>query len=121
MPLPAKSAKPLIAGILILFAAAVNMIIGGSLVTGAGILGSMIGGIPGAGFITDLLVMMGAICLIMGIIQLIGAITAIQRKLWGLSLVAAIIALISFGPYFLSSIFGLIAIILLAMSKNEFR
>lgn len=52
---------------------------------------------------------------ILGIVALIGGICAIRRKSWGMSLAGAIAA---FLP---SSILGILAIIFIALSKNEFK
>jgi hypothetical protein len=56
-----------------------------------------------------------AICsAVLGILSLIGGIFALKRKLWGLALAGSIASIIS------SSILGILAIIFLAMSKDEF-
>jgi hypothetical protein len=50
-----------------------------------------------------------------GVLSLIGGVYALQRKNWGLALVGAIM---SFFPY---CILGLVAVVLIAISKDEFK
>ena len=57
---------------------------------------------------------LGIPIIVLGIIAIVGGIYAIKRRLWGLALVGAIIAL---AP---SSILGILAIIFVAISKKEF-
>jgi len=56
----------------------------------------------------------GVPVLVLGIIAVVGGVSAIRRKSFGLSLAGAICAL----P---SSIFGILAIIFVALSKGEFE
>jgi hypothetical protein len=58
----------------------------------------------------------GAIFIILGIVAIVGGTFAIQRRIWGLALAGAICALIV-PPVF---ILGILSIIFVAMSKNEF-
>jgi hypothetical protein len=53
--------------------------------------------------------------IILGIVALVGGIYAIRRQSWGMALAGAIAA---FLP---SSILGILAIIFVAISKNEFK
>ena len=53
--------------------------------------------------------------LVLGIVALIGGICAIRRKMWGMALAGSIAA---FLP---TSILGVLAIIFVAISKNEFK
>ena len=50
----------------------------------------------------------------------IGGIMGVQRKMWGLALVGGIFALLSMGPVFISSLLGLIGLILVAVSRQDF-
>jgi hypothetical protein len=52
---------------------------------------------------------------IIGILAIVGGVYALQRKIWGLALAASIAA------FFPSWILGLTAIVLTALSKNEFE
>ena len=57
----------------------------------------------------------GVIALLMGIMSIIGGIFALMRKAWGVALAGAITALYPWG------IFGILAIIFVAMGKQEFN
>jgi hypothetical protein len=50
-----------------------------------------------------------------GILAIVGGIYALQRKIWGLALAGSIAA------FFPSWILGIAAIVLTALSKNEFE
>ena len=56
----------------------------------------------------------GFIALLMGVMSIIGGIFALMRKAWGAALAGAITALYPWG------IFGILAIIFVAMGKQEF-
>jgi hypothetical protein len=60
------------------------------------------------------LIIVGVPLLILGIIAIVGGVSAIRRKSFGLSLAGAICAL----P---SNILGILAIIFISLSKREFR
>ena len=85
--------------------------------TAASILSMIPGGI-GAGM---LLMICGVIGLIFAIFALIGGIVAFQKKYWGVALAGSILGLLSLGWFFLGSIFSLIALVLIAISRNEFH
>jgi hypothetical protein len=57
---------------------------------------------------------MGVFALLMGIMSIIGGIFALMRKAWGAALAGAITALYPWG------VFGILAIIFVAMGKQEF-
>jgi hypothetical protein len=57
----------------------------------------------------------GIFALIFGVMSIIGGIFALIRKAWGAALAGAITALYPFG------IFGILAIIFVALSKGEFN
>lgn len=109
-----RSGSPVAAGVLMLIGGLLAMI-NGAVIAAVG--GSTAALVPGAGAI---IVVCGAIELIFGLIALVGSIMAIQRKSWGLALVGAIFCMISIGPMFIASILGLIALILVAISREEF-
>ncbi len=70
----------------------------------------------------DIAMTCGTMMLIFGVIALLGGIIAIQRKNWGIALVGGVFALLSLaGPFLMSSILGLIGLILIATSKNDFE
>lgn len=62
-----------------------------------------------------ILFIMGFPFFVSGVLSILGGIYAIQRKKWGLALTGSILA---FFPY---CILGLVSIILLALSKEEFE
>ena len=65
------------------------------------------------------------ICSIIGVIisifPILGGILSIKRKMWGFTIVMSIIGLFTIGPVLVSSILSMIALILIALSKNEFQ
>ena len=69
----------------------------------------------------SVLVVCGIIGSIVSIIALAGGIVALRRKAWGLAMVGSILGLITIGPYFLASILALIALIVLIISRKDFR
>ena len=108
-PPPAKTVKPMIAGIM-------------NLITAMGafywtysffVAGAILAGIPGAAGIATVF---GAMCAIGGILALLAAIFCFQRKNYGIALIGSILGMIIGGVF----IFGLIATILVAISKSEF-
>ncbi len=56
-----------------------------------------------------------------GIIIIIGAMSAISGKSWTISIVGAVACLLSVGIFFLGSVCGLVALVLLIISKSEFE
>ena len=69
----------------------------------------------GINFLIILLVLFAIFQAILGILPLLGGIYALQRKKWGLALAGSIVAI--FG----SLIFGILATIFTAISKDEFE
>ena len=67
------------------------------------------------GIALGVLIILTVLSLAVGILALLGGIYAVQRKKWGLALAGSIFAI------FPSFILGLAAIILTALSKNEFE
>jgi hypothetical protein len=72
------------------------------------------------GFLSGLVYTCGAIELILGIIAIVGGLFAWNGRSYGFALTGSIICLISIGYFLLGSLFGLIALILIATSKEEF-
>lgn len=102
-----ETVMPVIGGILILLAS-LGYIAMGALVAVAG--GSLIWFDMGA---SGAAVACGAVMLVLGIIVLLGSIFAIQRKHFGLALIAGILTI--------PSILGLVGLILVIVSKDEFK
>jgi hypothetical protein len=59
-------------------------------------------------------IIIGAVLLVLGIIAIVGGVSAVRRKSYGLSLAGAICALIPLN------ILGLLAVIFVALGKREF-
>jgi len=69
----------------------------------------------------DFLKTCAAIGLIISIFPILGGLLAIKRKMWRISVACSIIGLFSIGILFTSSLFSLIAIVILIISKKEFQ
>jgi hypothetical protein len=104
VPEKKETAMPLIGGILIILASLGYLGIGG-VVTGGSAFFIDIGG--GVG------VLCGVALIILGIISLLGGIFAMQRKNFAIALIG--------GIFVVPSILGLIGLILVVVSKDEFR
>ncbi len=123
------SKKPMIAGILLVIACLLAFIGAGQVfffdidtIDAEGILEDEdVDDEIDTGFIETIMNICGAIFLIFGIVLLVGGIFAIKRMNWGIALVASIVGLFSFGPFFLGSILSLVALVLIYMSKDEFK
>ena len=63
----------------------------------------------------------GIIGVVLSIIALAGGIVAFRRRGWGLAIVGSILGLFTVGPYLLASILALISLILLIISRKDFR
>jgi hypothetical protein len=107
------SATPVAGGVLILIGGLLALVNG--IYTAA--VGAAVSVLPGVG---EILMVCAAIQIIFAILALVGGICGIQRKVWGLALVGSIFCMISIGPMFISSILGLIGLILIAISKDDF-
>lgn len=68
---------------------------------------------------TEILCFCGALSLIFGLAGFAGGVFAVQRKSFGLALAGAILGMLSFGFVF-GFVIGLIGVILIAISKEEF-
>jgi len=107
----------IIAGILLVVGAAA--IIGQSAYTF--VVGTAVSVVPIiGGAMASIVYVCAAIILVFGIIALLGGIFAITGKSWTLALVGSVLALISGGFYWIGSIMGLVALILIAISRHEF-
>jgi len=102
-----KTWKPTTAGILSIISGAVTLIIG--LVATA--LGTVLSGL--LGMVGLFGVGGGVITIILGIVSIVGGIYALRRERWGLALAGSICALSSL-------ILGILAIIFVVLSKDEF-
>ncbi len=106
--------KPTTAGILTIVGGVFNLIAGITLTAlGTACLGPLTG-FTVAGFIWFEVI--GTPLIIIGIVAIVGGIFALRRRIWGLALAGAICAL--FPPPIIA--LGLLSIIFLALSKEEF-
>ena len=112
-----KTKKPTVAGVFLIVTGALGIL---------GAIGSFIGfsvvsgswGIPGMGaipaFVPGIVLGSGIFSLIVAVLALIGGIFAVQRKQWGWALAGSIAAIFSL------IILGIPAVVLVAISKDEF-
>lgn len=109
-----KTAKPVIGGILILIGALAGIISGASLIWA----GSMFLPLGEYGVdISGILAVCGIIWIVLSLIGLLGGIFAMQRKHFGLAIVGGVFSMVvGFFIFFV----GLIGLILVAISKDEF-
>jgi len=99
-----ESAMPLIGGILIILSSLGYFAGGGILAAGSAFFMDVGGGWG---------VLCGVVLIVLGIISLMGGIFAVQRKNFALALIG--------GIFVVPSILGLIGLILVAVSKDEFK
>jgi len=120
-PPPAKpqTVIPMVAAILMIVAAIDGMTFWAVIAfSSAAILGLF--GPFAAGFQT-LFYICGAIAIIFGIIEILGGVMALRRRMWSLALVGSILGLFFFGWLgFEASLLSLVALILLVISRKEF-
>ena len=66
-------------------------------------------------------VICGVVGMAFAIIAIIGGVLAIKKRSFAMAIVGAVFCLLSVGPLGISSILGLIGLILIAISSHEFR
>jgi hypothetical protein len=121
------SSKPTAAGILLLLAAiqgigiGVIMAVFGEAMESWMMLNVDLSDLPANIDIGQIFMICGAMMLIFGIFALVGAVMALQRKSWSLAVIGAVMGLFTVGIFLTGSIFSLIALILLAVSRDEFN
>ena len=114
-PVVQKTAMPVVGGVLLIIGAIAGLAQGAVFVVGSAVI--MPNDVPG---FAELLAICGVIFIVTNLIGLIGGSFAAQRKMFGLAIVGSIMVLI-FGGFFIGNIFGLIGLILVAVSRKEFR
>ncbi len=125
-PQPPKqpSSKPLIAGIILIIAGLLGLL------TWASALAldvSMIQNVIPPGFpysaeqLQSIITTCGIIGSVLSIITLAGGIVALSRKAWGLAVIGGILGLFTIGPLLLGSILSLVGLIIVVISRNDFR
>ena len=100
--------KPTTAGILCIIAGVIQ-VIGGTVVAA---LGGFAGGFFGMGWLAAI----GGPLIVFGVVAIVGGVYALRRRVWGLALAGSICALV--GPW---AVLGILAIIFVALGKNEFE
>lgn len=129
-----KISKPLVAGILMIIAGALSVLmwlglasmnvslIETTIVPEFESISSEYGPMTfSAESIKDLFVICGSVGFFLSIFTILGGIMAIKRQMWGLALAGGILGLFAIGPLFASSALSLIGLILVFTSKNEFQ
>ncbi len=71
--------------------------------------------------VRSVLTVCATIGMIISIFPVLGGILTINKKLWGVSLACAIIGLATFLPIIIPGILCIVAIILIYISKEEFK
>jgi hypothetical protein len=116
-----ETAKPLIAGVLLILAGLEGLALGGIIAILGGTFAAAFGGLPGGGPLAGIVIVCGVILMIFGILALLGGIMSATRKNWSMALIGSIFGLFCLGfVFFEASIFSFIALILIAISKDEF-
>jgi len=122
-----KTWKPTTAGILCIVSGALNLIFAPLYLLYGNIFGSLFNGsspynpwmTPDTGAFLDIMIFImtvyGAVSIATGIVSIVGGIFALRRRSWGLALAGALCAL------FPGVVFGVLAIIFLALSRREFE
>lgn len=118
---PPKTSKPLIAGIFLIIAGIEGLIIGGIVAALGGTFAATMEEIPGGEGFGGIFVVCGIVFMIFGILALLGGIMSATRKNWAIALIGSIFGLFCLGLlFFEASLLSLIALILIAISKDEF-
>lgn len=106
---PKETVKPILGGVFVILGAIVELYAGYVMaVAGEAFSGITFG-------MSDILTTCGAIILLLGIIALLGGVFAIMRKMYGLALLGSILSIPG------GVLPGLIGLILVAMSHDEFK
>ena len=115
--------KPRTAGILTIIAGAAGIGSGALIALYAGILGiggAVVGGLVeewigvSLGALAGIIGMFGAASIGVGTVAIIGGIFALKRRVWGLALAGAILAIFCMTPL------GILAVIFLVLGRREF-
>ncbi len=119
-----ESKKPMIAGILMIIAFLLALVTAGSLfLIDEDLMADIEDEIDediDLDFVETISEVCGILLVVFGIILLVGGICAIKRIYWGVAIGGSIVGIFSLGPMYLGSVFSVIALILLFISKDEF-
>lgn len=111
---------PMIGGILTLIGGILGILFGivylllSDMISGFDYMG-MLGGFQG------LMVIYGLIGVIFGLVGMVGAVFAIRKQYWLFSIIGTICVMIGGFSTILPLVFGLVGLILIALSRSEFR
>jgi hypothetical protein len=118
-----KTLLPILAGVFSMITGALGLITAVMLMTLTDYINTLIGGYSIGFDVSGIVMLLALIGVLFSVMVLISGIFAAQRSHFGFAIIGAIIGMILVGPFtywFLGVIFGLIAIILLAVSHKEF-
>jgi hypothetical protein len=119
-----KTVLSIVGGILILIAGIMGLAMGAIFIVASDNVDTLTDwGVDVAGvgdMVSDILLACGIIVIVLAIIVLLGGFFGVMRKHWGLVILGGVLGLLLIGPYMLASIFSLIGLILVAVSKKDF-
>ncbi|MBU0685471.1 MAG: hypothetical protein ABIE25_06815 [Thermoplasmatota archaeon] len=119
-----KGMLSLVGGILILIAGIMGLVLGAVFIVASNSVDTLADwGVDVAGvgdILSDILLVCGIIVIILSLVVVLGGFFGITRKHWGLAIVGGVLGLFLIGPYMLASLFALIGLILVAVSKKDF-
>jgi len=113
-----KTNTALAAGVLLIIAGILAV---GNIIADIFLVSSGNTSVSGYGGIANLLIVCFTIIFVFAVIAILGGVMAVKRKSWAVALIGSIFGLFTLGPLFVSSILSLIALILIVVSKEEFR
>ncbi len=110
--------KPTVAGVLEIVAGALQLMSGAAVVLVAGLFagGMTLGDVPEAILLVPLplISFIGLPMILLGVVSLLGGISALQRRRWGLALAGGVCALL------FSTVIGVLSIVFVTISREEF-
>lgn len=115
--------KAFVGGIFVMISGLIGIVEGVWIASVAGELSANLERMLGGTFtgIESVFVACGVIWIIIGLVALIGGFFAFRKKHWGIAILGGVFALFTLGiVFFEGSILGLIGLILIAISKDEF-
>lgn len=119
-----KSRKPLIAGLLMIGSAVLAVVMGIQyLIMDSSEIESILPTLPEGVTIEDIMDMLracGVVVMIFGAIAVLGSVMAITRQKFGLAVAGSVFAILGYG-YLVGSLLGIVALIILILSKDEFK
>ena len=68
-----------------------------------------------------LLTIIGSIEIVISILVIVSGILALKKKRWGFAIVFSLLGFFTIGIFFISSVLSMIALVLLFLSKHEFK